>query len=259
MFMFCFFLQSGWNTAVAEQDVWNMLKVNLPLRFVLFFGEAPSRRMGALGEKKDRKNDRLIEGYKPPGNEWLSRDESSIRFPVVMFFKNNITLLACVQPQLGCNCTRATLYDLNQREAVNRKNLTACRTKMKLHCREGSVFLFWRKSNLSDGEEKLSDFFGQFAPRGHWSRGVSSRDWAIKHLNWGTKASWLYNTYVISGICHTWRILKDDCVEAYRSRRISWHSFCLFSPFNVVLNFAYQLSMLQKYRWLNIQKERRAN
>ena len=182
MFMFCFFLQSGWNTAVAEQDVWNMLKVNLPLRFVLFFGEAPSRRMGALGEKKDRKNDRLIEGYKPPGNEWLSRDESSIRFPVVMSFKNNITLLACVQPQLGCNCTRATLYDLNQREAVNRKNLTAYRTKMKLHCREGSVFLFWRKSNLSDGEEKLSDFFGQFAPRGHWSRGVSSRDWAIKHL-----------------------------------------------------------------------------
>ena len=159
MFMFCFFLQSGWNTAVAEQDVWNMLKVNLPLRFVLFFGEAPSRRMGALGEKKDRKNDRLIEGYKPPGNEWLSRDESSIRFPVVMFFKNNITLLACVQPQLGCNCTRATLYDLNQREAVNRKNLTAYRTKMKLHCREGSVvFLILKKVKSQRRRRKIKRF-----------------------------------------------------------------------------------------------------
>ena len=54
-------------------------------------------------------------------------------------FKNNITLLACVQPQRGCDCTQATLYDLNQREAESRKkNLTAYRTKMKLHCREGS-------------------------------------------------------------------------------------------------------------------------
>ena len=64
-----------------------MLKVNLPLRFFLFFGEARSRRMGAQRRKKDRKKDRLIEGYKPPGNEWLSRDESPIRFPVVMFLK----------------------------------------------------------------------------------------------------------------------------------------------------------------------------
>ena len=36
-------------------------------------------------------------------------------------FKNNITLLACVQPQLGCDCTQAPLYDLNQREAETEK------------------------------------------------------------------------------------------------------------------------------------------
>lgn len=74
-------------------------------------------------------------------------------------FKNNITLLACVQPQLGCNCTRATLYDLNQREAVNRKNLTAYRTKMKLHCREGSVvFLILKKVKSQRRRRKIKRF-----------------------------------------------------------------------------------------------------
>ena len=70
-------------------------------------------------------------------------------------FKNNITLLACVQPQLGCDCTQATLYDLNQREADNRKkNLTAYRTKMKLHCREGSVFFYFEESQILATEKK---------------------------------------------------------------------------------------------------------
>ena len=98
-----------------------MLKVNLPLRFVLFFGEAPSRRMGALGEKKDRKNDCLIEGYKPPGSEWLSRDESPIRFPVVMFLKIT-SLYLPVYPQLGCDCSFLFCFEESQISATEKKN-----------------------------------------------------------------------------------------------------------------------------------------
>ena len=72
---------------------------------------------------------------------------------------------------------------------------------MKLHCREGSVFFFYfEESQISATEKK-----NKAISLGNSDQEVivSSRDWAIKNLNWVTKASWLYKTYVISGICHT--------------------------------------------------------
>lgn len=112
---------------------------------------------------------------------------------------------------------------------------------MKLHCREGSGFFYFEESQISATEKKNKAIS---LGNSHQEVIVSSRDWAIKNLNWVAKASWLYKTYVISGICHTWRVLKDDCVEAYSGRRISRHSFCLFSPFDVVLilRISYQCS-----------------
>ena len=68
---------------------------------------------------------------------------------------------------------------------------------MKLHCREGSVFFYFEESQISATEKKNKAIS---LGNSHQEVIVSSRDWAIKNLNWVTKASWLY---VISGICHT--------------------------------------------------------
>ena len=70
-------------------------------------------------------------------------------------FKNNITLLACVQPQRGCDCTQATLYDLNQREAESRKkksNSLPYKNEAALQGRR--CFFYFEESQISATEKK---------------------------------------------------------------------------------------------------------
>ena len=78
--------------------------------------------MGAQRRKKDRKKDRLIEGYKPPGNEWLSRDESPIRFPVVMFLKITSLYLPVYSRNEGATVHRLlfTIW-INARQKAEKK------------------------------------------------------------------------------------------------------------------------------------------
>ena len=69
-------------------------------------------------------------------------------------FKNNITLLACVQPQLGCDCTQATLYDLNQREAETEKKSNSLLDKNEAALQGRKCFFYFEESQISATEKK---------------------------------------------------------------------------------------------------------